>query len=185
MAVYSGAISVILRNSTMEACFHGGMNDFFRIVPNGTFCTDGQVSRVGFMVEADARVFFGQLVAAGVAQTQSELEGKVAVFVQGVGFLNPCDWLEIGLVRVGGQPQPVAWMAGRDRGHVFSSPGEAEWIESGSSFELLDLKNFDYVGATGGGRETRREKSTDRLVYVGRAYPPVPQRKWWQYWRHP
>src|SRR5947209_6051739 len=57
MAVSAIAISVVVRNATIEAHFPGGMLAFARSCPNQTFCTDGTISRVGFMVQQDAETF--------------------------------------------------------------------------------------------------------------------------------
>ena len=54
MGVLIEGVNVLIRNATVEQRFPGGMQEYERHCPNVTFCTDGQICRVGFMTEADA-----------------------------------------------------------------------------------------------------------------------------------
>ena len=100
MAVRVSAASVIIRNSTVEERFPGGMAAFPQIVPNQTFCTDGTISRVAFMVAEDASRFIDRLVAGGIVLSLERAYDEIAVVVEGVGFRTHCNWLQLGLLRV-------------------------------------------------------------------------------------
>ena len=179
MAVYSAAFSVIVRNSTIEARFPGGMDAFGLSRPNETFCTDGKIGRVGFMVEKDARTFIAQLVAAGIVPSENETAAEIVLIVQGKEFLYPCDWLQVGLF----DGRLAAWLAGTDRGNLFISQSEAEAStplqaisneELRASYEFLGMK--DKLGVY-------RHKTTRQLMYIARPFHPARPRKWWQFWK--
>jgi hypothetical protein len=54
MGVLIEGVNVVIRNVTVDVRFPGGMREYARSCPNGTFCTDGEICRVGFMTTADA-----------------------------------------------------------------------------------------------------------------------------------
>lgn len=115
MAVSAIGCSVIVRNDSVEARFPGGMSSFRSSCPNGSFCTDGTISRVGFMNTDDARTFISELVGAGLAPSMAQAASEIALAVQGHGFPTPCDWLQLGLF----EGYPCVWLAGSDRGTLF------------------------------------------------------------------
>jgi hypothetical protein len=180
MAVYCAAVSVIVRSSTIEARFTGGVSAYGRSRPNETFCADGEIIRVGFMVERDARLFIARLLEAGIVPPGSEASSEIALIVEGVGFLHPCDWLQLGLF----DGRPAAWSAGSDRGKLFISGWEIESsatpLQSLSAKELRE--SYESVGIKSR-VETYRHKTTGELIYVGRPFHAVPGRKWWQFWK--
>jgi hypothetical protein len=176
MAVSTVASSVIIRNCTIEARLPGGMAAFEHSCPNQTFCTDGSISRVSFMLEADARSLINQLVAAGLVSSREELVSEIALVFQEQGFAYPCDWLQLGLF----DGRPCAWLANTDRGNLFIPRGDltGEIVaypveEFRQQFELIGLKSSGKV-------EVYRHKLTGEVRYVGRPFNPV--RKWWQFW---
>ena len=176
MAVSAIACSVVVRNATIEARFPGGMPAFTGSCPNQTFCTDGTISRVGFMVEKDARTFFNRLVGAGLAPSSAEAASEIALVLQGQRFVYPCDWLQLGLF----DGRPAVWLAGTDRGSLFIPRGDLNSDigppipEFRESYELIGLKSNGKV-------EVYRHKTTGEVRYVGRPFHPV--RKWWQFWK--
>ncbi len=175
MAVSASAVSVIVRNATIEARFPNGMEGFRRSRPNETFCTDGTISRVGFLTETDARTFINYLRAAGLDQTETGAE--VALAVQGHGFLYPCDWLQFGLF----DGRPCVWLAGTDRGSLFIPKCELDFVPVLMSGEGV-CDDYEWVGLKCNGKvEVYRNKTSSELRYVGRPFSPV--RKWWQFWK--
>lgn len=179
MAVYSSAFSVIIRNSTIEAHFPGGMHAFELSCPNETFCTDGKITRVGFMVEEDARTFIAQLVAAGIESSEKEAAAEIAVFVEGKGLLYPCDWLQVGLF----DGRPGAWLTGTEQGNLFISQADAEFstpLQVISNKNLLD--SYEFLAAQDK-VEAYRHKTTGEVIYIGRPFHPVLARQWWQFWK--
>lgn len=55
MAVLVEAISVIIRRNAIVERFVGGWDAFQQTIPNGTFCKDDDLVRVGFMTPNDIR----------------------------------------------------------------------------------------------------------------------------------
>jgi Flp pilus assembly protein TadD len=178
MAVFAGGSSIIVRNSMIEGRFPGGLESFAAFCPNQTFCTDGNVSRVGFMKTDDAKAFIRQLVTAGLASSVAEARSEIAL-VQGRGFASPCDWLQVGLF----DGRPCAWLAGLDRGSLFIPEGELNSDITAFSAEEFH-EHFDFVGVKAKGKiEVYRHKQTGELRYVARPFRSV--RKWWQIWKKP
>jgi len=177
MAVSAISISVVARNATIEARFLGGMPAFVRSCPNGTFCTDGTISRVGFMVQSDAHTFINRLRAAGLAPSSAGVASEIALVEQGRGFLFPCNWLQFGLF----DGHHSVWLAGGDRGRLFIPQFELQ--SSVASISADDLsEHFEFIGLKAK-VEVYRHKTTGELQYVGRPFHPV--RKWWQFWKRP
>ena len=177
MAVSAHAISVVVRNSTIESQFPGGLAKFAGSCPNQTFCTDGTVSRVGFMTTTDARRFMDQLVAAGLAPSVANANALIALVAEGHGFVEACDWLRLGLF----DGHPCVWLASSDRGTLFIPQ-----LELNSKMVTFDAAEFremcEYVGLRDNGKvEVYRHKKTGETLYVGR--PFQPGRKWWQLWK--
>jgi Flp pilus assembly protein TadD len=178
VAVSALAVSVIVRNVSIDDRFPGGMPAFAQSCPNQTFCSDGIISRVGFMVESDARRFANQVATASRAMTETDLASHIAVVRQGEGFAYPCDWLQLGLF----DGRPAAWLAGEDRGPLYLPEGERT-----ASMHLIPAEElrttFDFVGLQGDGKvEVFRHKVTGELHYVARPYRPSA-RKWWRFWK--
>jgi hypothetical protein len=179
VAVSALANSVVVRNSAIDARFPGGMSAFARSCPNQSFCTDGTISRVGFMVEADARTFVTAVATAGLAPPGSDVSPEIAVVRQGQGFAYPCDWLQLGLF----DGLPAVWLVGTDRGSLYLPQGERNAFESTIPIAIEELSaTFDFVGLKGDGKiEVYQHKITGEVRYVGRPYNPV--RKWWHFWK--
>jgi len=178
VAVSAIAISVVVRNATIEARFPGGMTAFARSCPNQTVCTDGIISRVGFMVQKDAQIFVNRLVAAGLTLLPTETASEIALVIQGLGFFYPCDWLQLGLF----EGYHSLWLAGTDRGTLFIPEAE---LDSGIEPPIREeefRESFEFIGLKANGKvEVYRHKTTGELRYVGRPFRPV--RKWWQFWK--
>jgi hypothetical protein len=84
MAVLVADFSVVIRNSAIEQGFPGGLLAFQNACPNKTLCSDGLLTRVGFMM-LDANFFLLRLIAQGLpsyettARESSPLSGRIAV----------------------------------------------------------------------------------------------------------
>lgn len=178
MAVSAIAISVVVRNATIEARFPGGMPAFARSCPNQTFCTDGTISRVGFMVQNDAQTFINRLGAAGLAPSPTQAASEIALVIQGHGFFYPCDWLQLGLF----DGRPCVWLAGTDRGRLFIPQLELNGSIDPPIRAEEFRESFEFIGLEANGKvEVYRHKTTGELRYIGRPFHPV--RKWWQFWK--
>jgi len=73
MGVLIEAENVLIRNATVKQRLRGGMQEYERRCPNDTFCTDGQICRVGFMVIADAVSYIDHLESLGFASNLRRL----------------------------------------------------------------------------------------------------------------
>jgi hypothetical protein len=114
------------------------------ILPQSNLCSDGSISQVGFMVEADAWTFTSEVATASLAMTETGLASQIAVVRQREGFAYPCDWLQLGLF----DGNPAAWLAGEDRGSLYIP--EAERTASIDLTPTEGLRTtFDFVGLKG------------------------------------
>lgn len=93
MAVLAEAISVIVRVDVIEDAIPGGVAGFRALVPNGSFCTDGRLVRVGFVAPADVGTFYEYLGQFGLRLQGDEGFVDIAVVDQHQGPTLPCTWL--------------------------------------------------------------------------------------------
>lgn len=109
MSVLVEAISVIVRNATLEASYPGGVAGYAADCPNGTFCSDGRLGRVGFLSAQDVRFFVDMLESHGMVHRRGLASIDIAVVDQNQGPDPGCLWLDFGR-----QPDGTAccWPAG-------------------------------------------------------------------------
>lgn len=94
MAVLIEGISVVVKHRAIDQKFDGGWNAFVASVPNATFCSNGDLARVGFLDPPDVKSHIGTLEKSGlriIAETEF-IDG--AVVDQQRGPTLQCDWLE-------------------------------------------------------------------------------------------
>lgn len=89
-------ISVIVRNETLQAHYPGGVAGYVRDCPNATFCTDGKISRVGFMAPPDVGAFIQTLTKHGLVFFEGEMCRDIVVVDQLTGPTAPCEWIGFG-----------------------------------------------------------------------------------------
>src|SRR5436190_2105454 len=114
MSVVIEAFSVVVRNSTLDAKYAGGLENYRQDCPNDSFCADECLSRAGFMARTDADFFVAQLAAKGLMPYRKGAAEDVALANASDGLLHPCPWLELG--RWG--KAVIAWLADTKRGDV-------------------------------------------------------------------
>lgn len=162
MAVSAGGTSVIVRNLSIERHLPEGQKAFERACPNSTFCSDGTLSRVGFMVLEDASAFIEWLRSVGFVVLRDGRSAEVALTNRTYGFLYPCDWLEMGLF----EGRPIAWMKGTEPGELFIP--DFEWNSETFETRTSDFEEqYQYV-ETRNNVEVYRNKTTGQEVYIGR-----------------
>ena len=94
MSVLIEGISVVVRNETLEEKYPGGVVAYCLGCPNQTFCSDGRLTRVGFMVPNDVGFFVRILQKRGLLWADSEKRFRdIAVVDQLAGPTSTCDWL--------------------------------------------------------------------------------------------
>jgi hypothetical protein len=94
MAVLVEAISVLVRLETIAEKYPGGVDQYAQDCPNGTFCMDEDITRVGFMDPDDVVAFIANLEHLGFQCITDDKCDEVAVADQVNGIVIPCDWLE-------------------------------------------------------------------------------------------
>jgi hypothetical protein len=115
MSVLAEGFSIIVRRSTIDSDFPGGIAAYKRLVPNKTFCADQHLTRVGFLDWPEVSQFLERL--HGVGLTQHFVNGRVDIGLvhqdQGIAALTP--WLEWGRDEAG---RSIAWLSGADVGQL-------------------------------------------------------------------
>jgi hypothetical protein len=145
MGVLIEAENVLIRNATVEQRLPGGMQEYERRCPNDTFCMDGQICRVGFMVIADAVSYIHHLESLGFARPTSEGSPEVALINEVTGFVLPCDWLELNWIDLGGDaPTAVAWLRGTALSQLVAPP---DW-KPGKMIQIAakELSEHEFLG---------------------------------------
>ena len=94
MAVLIEAISVVVKCEAIEEKFDGGWKAFVDSIPNATFCSDGELARIGFLDPADVQTYIGFLEASGLQIIADSEFIDGAVIDQQHGPTLRCDWLE-------------------------------------------------------------------------------------------
>jgi hypothetical protein len=115
MSVLIEAISIVAPNAVLAARYPHGVEGFARDCPNATFCTDGRISRVGFMSARDTGFFLQMLQACGLDHRPQGAAGDVVVVDQNAGPAQPCVWLEFGHNEAG---IALAWHASHRPGRL-------------------------------------------------------------------
>jgi hypothetical protein len=108
MAVLIEAFSVVVREAAVHEKYSNGMQGFLLDVPNETHCSDGNLSRVGFMLMDDALAFCGHLMRNGLHCTEVDANNlDIAIGMQGKGILTKSPWLQAHFVSLENNKQIV------------------------------------------------------------------------------
>jgi len=90
VAVLAEMYGVVVRVPTLMADYPGGVEAYEANCPNRTFCSDGEVCRVGFMSWADTEAFLQSLQRFNITP-EAHL---VAIIREDKGLLQASEWLE-------------------------------------------------------------------------------------------
>jgi uncharacterized protein YdhG (YjbR/CyaY superfamily) len=188
MAVLVEAISVIVRRDAIDARFSGGWRAFIEAIPNRTFCTDGELARVGFMSPPDVEGFVRRLERGGLIFLRNGKAIEMAVVDQMNGPTVPAEWLEFARLPLGDTGGEVAacWLyeGPRFAGGLHMPAREmAIATPDGWTYKGSLSADFKFVGNEEMNEKLkflRHEKGADvyldlatgREVYVGRAQGP-------------
>ncbi len=164
MAVLLEAYSLLIRNEDLDSAYPAGAAGYLQDAPTTQSCTDGAITRVGFMAEADVRREAARLVAIGAIRS---LE---AVAVVGADDTEVPSWLVLG----SHGSTPCAWLQGESMGAlavpVGWAPGQLQRLDQAEIEEHLEhLRTEDRV-------DVYRDRRTGKLLYVGRtagSRPPL------------
>lgn len=100
MSVLVEAHSIIVRCDAVRERHAGGWDQFLADIPNRTFCSDGEIARVGFMAPSDAEGYIRHLASCGLIFCENGRAVDIAAAFQQTGLTVPCDWLEFGRVQL-------------------------------------------------------------------------------------
>lgn len=161
MSVLVEAISIVTRTNTIAAKFPGGIKGYRDHCPNQTYCTDGKLIRVGFMVPKDVERFVGSLVACGLTFLEAGQAKDFVVVDQNKGPTTPCTWIDFG-IRPGGDSH--CWIKGADQGS-FAAP--SEHVPGGVKYHAPGSQHLQALGAEGN-LDAFLDPATGKKLYLGR-----------------
>lgn len=143
MAVLIEGISVVVRTDTIGVKFEGGYDAFEEKIPNKTYCTDGELVRVGFLSPDDASAYVRVLKSEGLGFTNKGRVVDIAVLNQNRGLTVPCDWLEFNrlTIREEGVGVSACWLFDEPR-----DAGRGIYIK-GNSMRLATPEGWKFEGS--------------------------------------
>lgn len=173
VAVLAEMYSVVVRASTVRDDYPGGVEAYACDSPNRTFCTDGELCRVGFMSWTDTEAFLASLRLHAICL---ETDG-VAVIREDKGLLQASQWLEFACE----EGTPV----GRLRGSTVASfAAQAGWVPGRFRALMTDTElreGWDQVSEVDG-VITYRHRTSGDVRYIGRTTIPSRGKPWWRFW---
>ena len=114
MAVLCEAISIVIKEESISNKFVDGMAGFIRTIPNATFCSDGKLTRVGFMSPEEVEQYIKLLIANGLNFNliEADITDDIAVIDQQRGPTRVCEWIEFGRFSMGdnGSSMAACWL---------------------------------------------------------------------------
>jgi len=158
MAIIAEAISVIVKDDSIQEKYNGGLKRFYNDIPNKTHCSDGKIHRIGFMNPDDTQSYVRLL----------ELNG--------LKFISNDEFIDIAVVdMIHGSTKKCIWL-GFERNKFFS--GQHQYKKSEEEFSIVWLlENIeDYGKPVGSNRElqiiTPPNWTPDRAIY-GSDFIPI------------
>ena len=124
------------------------------------------------MAIVDAVSYLDHLESLGFARPTSEGSPEVALINQVIGFVLPCDWLELNWIDLGGDaPTAVAWLRGTALSQLVAPP---HW-KPGKMIRVAakELSEREFLG-TEEGVDAFRDTATGELLFVGRTQDNAP-----------
>lgn len=143
MAVLMEGISVIVRWDSIHSRYSGGSRRFLAGVPRRTYCSDGEIARVGFTSPVDCEAYVQGLEAGGLRHLQDGRCQDIAV----IDRRNLQDGRCRDIAVIGGRPATileVEWLAFRPipykEGHV-----SVCWLCEGLLLSTLEMLGVGVV----------------------------------------
>jgi hypothetical protein len=186
VAVLAEMYSIVVRVSTLLAYYPGGVATYEADCPNRTFCSDGEVCRVGFMAWADAEAFLLSLRRFSITLEA----GVVGIIREDKGLLRESQWLEFHRI----EGTPTARLVDSTVEVFVAPPG---WVPGGRQVltSEADLLQQELV-ADQNGVASYRDATTGEILHVGRALTEHPhpnagvdgvekalsRKPWWKIW---
>jgi hypothetical protein len=177
VAVLIECISVVVSVDVVQTRHPGGLDGYRDACPNGTFCSDGKLTRVGFMSQTDVKSFVDSLERHGLTFFEDGEFRDVAVVDQTRGPTGPCRWIAF---EAGSDGPSYAWVSGSEPGSVAAPEG---WVYERSMsakgrFISPDEGHRDFkYSRTDGANDVYIDRRTGKEHFVGRtdrsATPPA------------
>jgi hypothetical protein len=142
VAVLVECTSVIVRNEALTKKYTGGVEAYELACPNKTFCSDGVLTRIGFMNLNDVRYWCSEVLAPVRITLDHQARSRDVVVVdQLTGPSGACDWIVFGQNAEG-----FSWCrADDDERDVFAAP--PGWTAAASRSMRFQVPNSDLPGA--------------------------------------
>jgi len=163
VAVLVEALSVIVRNATLAVLYPGGVSGYAADCPNRTFCSDGILTRVGFMAPDDVAAFVERLEGCGLVFLRDGAATDLVVVDQHQGPTTRCGWLEVGEDAAGIR---CCWLCGSARGATATPVG---WTPD-QRLTFVATEEIDHrltFVESRDGMDVWRDEATGKEVYTG------------------
>jgi hypothetical protein len=171
MAVLLEGFGVVVRNATLGEKYPGGQAAYAADCPNATLCSDGVLTRVGFMHPDDVEKFVTRLAGLGFVVRGRDGFAEVAVATPATGPGNRlCDWLEVG---PGPDGVRIAWLAGTEPGEMALPEGRTAARPLGF-VTTEEARRFLTHVRTEGGVDVFVDSRDGKEYYVGRTRSKEP-----------
>jgi hypothetical protein len=118
MTILLEGMSLVFANEVLDNQYPGGILGFRSTWDNGSFCTDGTISRISFFEIDDAFCTLMAMPDFGL-DVSTNFAADVAVFLHGGAAWAPCIWLETAKSSDG---MWVCWHIEEERGERFAVP---------------------------------------------------------------
>jgi hypothetical protein len=178
VAVLIEGICAVVRNDVVARSYRGGASAFQSAIPNVNHCTDGELTRVGFMAPDDVRAFVGVLESGGLLYVGANGNAEtIAVVDQREGFMRPCNWLTFGHAQIDTDPGHVGAICRAIPTSTERVAVPADWnfehsLTARHRFVPTDQMNdqLEFVRRENG-IDVYRDRRTGQELYVGRTTP--------------
>ena len=118
MTLLLEGVSLVVANKVLEVKFPGGLHGFRATLDNGSFCTDGKISRISFFEPDDALCTLMAMPDYGLELSPNS-STDVAAFLYGGVSWPPCRWLESSFEQ---GELPVCWHVTDERASRIAVP---------------------------------------------------------------
>ncbi|MDQ1305366.1 MAG: hypothetical protein QG671_1197 [Actinomycetota bacterium] len=159
-------INVVVPVEVIERRIPGGVVGYRRSVPNATFCSDGSLTRVGFMTPLDTQMWAEEVQSFGVRFLDEDGAFVEMAVVDGLsGLTCPCPWLHLDII----DTVMWAWLAGMPSGELVV-PAGWERPEEGSMRFIPNEEMEGLPVVARSGIDVLADPETGEPVYVGRPF---------------
>ena len=153
MSVLVEVFSIIIKRDIVQLRYPGGVDAYRLDCPTNTFCSDGILTRIGFMTLSDTEQYAAHLLDMGVLPKDDIALQEFAIMDQFDGHLTQSYWLNFARHPDG---YSMCWPAGADPGQLAVPEG----------WNAAQSKSFRKPGDTAGPASKVQYLRTDGRVAV-------------------